>query len=317
MSVLRCSDRGRRQRLAIGRAVVVAGMVLLPATAGAAVDICVRVSAAKKDLAGLQKLVQDELGHHPSHRQVKQGCRSHLQVELFELAGVMFLTARINREVPVRLDIKRKEDLGEKVREALRRVLRHDPVYLAEDIQRYSAMKRATHSVLKGGRNTWRVELFETMINGGENVAFASGGALSVNRGSYNWYVFARLYAGGSLGGTADMSRALRIMAGGELGLSYEFLARSMTTPYLSAGLGLQVLHYEGRLRPGDEDLEDATVKGGTLSLRAGMRFFRASDFDMDIFVAGYLPLFGTNDPDSLLIDSYTPSLQIGLGVGF
>ena len=52
-------------------------------------------------------------------------------------------------------------------------------------------------------------------------------------------------------------------------------------------------------------------------SLRVGARFFRASDFDLDVFVAGYLPLFSTNDPDSLLMDAYTPSAQLGLGVGF
>lgn len=297
--------------------VLCATMVLFVGPAEAAIDLCVRVTAAEGRLPGLRKLVNDELGHHPSHKVVKSGCRSVLQVELFEVAGASFLTARVNREVPVRQTIKRKEELGEKVREALRRVLGQDPVYLAEDIQRYSASRRAVHSVLKGGRNTWRLELFETMIGGGENVAFASGGAFCVTRGSTNWHVFARLYAGGALGGTEGTNRALRIMAGGEMGLQYEFLARSLWTPYLSAGLGVQVLHYEGRLRAGDADLEDATVKGGTFSLRAGLRFFRASDFDLDIFVAGYLPLFATNDPDSLLMDSYTPSMQLGLGVGF
>lgn len=298
--------------------VVVAGcMVISPSVAAAAVEVCVQVSADKAHLAGLRKLVLDELGHHPTHQLVSGGCRSRLQVELFELAGASFLTARVNREIPVRFTLKRKEDLGQKVREALRRVLRHDPVYLSEDIQQYSAMQRAVHSVLKGGRNTWRLELFETMISAGEHPAFASGGAFLVTRGSANWHVFARLYAGGALGGTTGMNRALRIMAGGELGLSYEFLARSRTTPYVSTGLGVQVLHYEGRLSPEDRELEDATVKGGTLSLRAGVRFFRASDFDLDVFAAGYLPLFGTNDPDSLLMDSYTPSMQLGLGIGF
>lgn len=283
----------------------------------AEVEVCVQISADKAHLAGLRKLVLDELGHHPSHRLVQQGCRSSLQVELFDLTGVTFLTARINREVPVRYTIKDKEDLGEKVREALQRVLKNDPVHLAEDIQSYSAMQRATHSVLKGGRNTWRVELFETIISGGGNAAFASGGAFMVTRGSTNWHVFARLYAAGALSGAVGLDRILRIMAGAELGLSYEFFARSRTTPYLSAGLGLQVLHYEGRLLPDQAELDDVTDKGGAFSLRAGWRFFRASDFDLDIFVAGFLPFFVTNDPDSLLMDSYTPSMQLGLGVGF
>lgn len=292
-------------------------MVIFASPAAAAVDVCVRVNAEEGRLAGLRKLVRDELGHHPTHRQVERGCRSLLQVELFDVDRVWFLTARINKEVPIRFAVKRKEELGQRVREALRRVLKNDPIHLAEDIQSYSAAQRAVRSVLKGGRNTWRMELFETVISGGDNAAFASGGAFSVTRGSASWYVFARLYACGAMGGTTGTDRALRLLAGGELGLSYELFARELTTPYLSAGLGAQVLHYEGRLRAGDADLESATVKGGTFSLRAGARFFRASDFELDIFVAGYLPLFSTNDPDSLLMDAYTPSLQLGMGVGF
>ncbi len=307
----------RRHRAYASLAALWLAVVMCPAPARAAVAVCVKISAAEGRLAGLRKLVADELGHHPTHRPVERGCRSLLQVELFDVDGVWFLTARINKEVPIRFTVERKEDLGPRIRDALRRVLKNDPVHLAEDIQSYSAARRAVHSVLKGGRNTWRVELFETVISGGDNAAFASGGAFSVTRGSASWYIFARIYAGGALGGANGTDRALRLVAGGELGLSHEFLPRERTTPYLSAGLGAQVLHYEGRLRPADADPESATVKGGTFSLRVGARFFRASDFDLDVFVAGYLPLFSTNDPDSLLMDAYTPSAQLGLGVGF
>ena len=291
--------------------------LLSAAPAAAAIDLCVQVQAEAKQRQGLARLVRDALGHFLTHRQVTSGCPSRLQVELIQLAGVSYLIVRINREVPVRYTVKRAEDLAPRLTEALQRVLGQDPVYLAADIQRYSALQRAMHSVLKGGRNTWRVELFEAITSGGTNAAFASGGAFSVTRGSANWFVFARLYGGGSLGGTSGTNRALRLMVGGDLGLSYELLARSTITPYFSAGLGLQLLHYEGRLRATDRDLQDATAKGATVSLRAGLRFFRASDFDLDLFAAGYLPLFATDDPDSQLMDAYTPSLQLGLGVGF
>ena len=117
------------------------------------------------------------------------------------------------------------------------------------------------------------------------------------------------LYFGGSLGGTSGASQALRILAGGDLGLTYELFEHALTSPYVSAGFGAQLLHYEGRLQPEDTDLESALAKGGTLSLRLGVRFFRASDFELDIFALGYLPLFKTFDPDPELIDHYTPSV--------
>jgi len=119
------------------------------------------------------------------------------------------------------------------------------------------------------------------------------------------------------VGGVGAQDRKLRVLAGGDLGLVYELFSRALTSPYVSAGLGAQLLRFEGRLRATDSALESATAKGGTLSLRLGVRFFRASDFDLDVFALGYLPLFKTFDPDSELIDSYTPSVQLGIGVGF
>jgi hypothetical protein len=57
-----------------------------------------------------------------------------------------------------------------------------------------------------------------------------------------------------------------------------------------------------------------------TLSARAGVKFLRTHDYDLDVFVQGYLPLFNTKDADGALFGEkglYTPSLQMGIGVGF
>jgi len=53
---------------------------------------------------------------------------------------------------------------------------------------------------------------------------------------------------------------------------------------------------------------------------RVGVRFLRTHDFDFDVFAGGYLPLFNTDDPDRPLFGEgglYTPSVQVGVGVGF
>jgi len=303
--------------------VMASAAMSLPGTAAAAaggaeaVPLCVSVSAAAKHRDGLSKLVLAQLAHHPSHAVAEEGCLSRLEVELFDLEGTFYLTARINQEVPIRFALKTIKELEEKLVEGLRRVLGHDPVYLARDVREMSALQRAAHDVLRRGRNTYRLELFEILIDSGDTVAFASGGGFTVTRGSRHWYVFARVYAGGALGADPDAGPVLRVTAGGELGLSYEFLSRALVTPYVSAGLGLQVLHFEGRLQKTDRDLLVVTDVGGAFSLRAGVRFFRASNFELDLFVAGYLPLFVTNDVDSPLMDTYTPGLQLGLGAGF
>ena len=286
------------------------------AKARAAVPLCLKIETEARHQAGLRKLVVDQLAHHKTHRLAEEGCQGTLQVQLFHLAGVRYLTVRIDDQVPVRFTVTAKNQ-GERLARALARVLLHEPVYLAEDIQRYSGMQRAMHSMLQAGHNIWRLELMEAITSSGSGAAFASVLAFAATRGSGHYRIFARLYFGGSVGGTAAEDQKLRVLAGGDLGLTYEFLERALTSPYISAGLGVQLLHYEGRLSPEEAAPGSATAKGGTLSLRLGVRFFRATDFDLDLFALGYLPMFKTFDPDSELIDHYTPSVQLGIGVGF
>jgi hypothetical protein len=97
--------------------------------------------------------------------------------------------------------------------------------------------------------------------------------------------------------------------------LSYEFSARSNASFYLSASAGFRLLLLARKISSGERARLDTTRKHGlALATRAGLRLFRLYDFGCDIFAASYWPLFKTNDPDSLLIDRHTPSLQLGPG---
>jgi len=53
------------------------------------------------------------------------------------------------------------------------------------------------------------------------------------------------------------------------------------------------------------------------VSLRAGLELMRHSDVRLDLFVMLNVPLHKAKNVDSLVIDAYTPSLQIGCGVSF
>jgi hypothetical protein len=286
-------------------------------SARAATRLCVQVEANSGDEASLRKLVLDEMARHPTHRVVESGCQSVLMVEFFELRETFYLTVRINQEVPIRQEMKEPGELGSKVSDAISQVLSHDPVYLADDITHYSAIQRAAHSILKRGNNYWRLELFQGIGRGGDNAAFAPGGAVSINRGADHWQVYTRIYFGGWPGAAMGSERVLQVYTGADVGLTYEFNADSNLSFYVSTGLGLQYLRFEGRLDPANPDsLETRNDFGPSFHARVGLRFLRIYDFDCDLFVAGYVPLFPA-DSDTRLGDFYPPSLQAGIGVGF
>jgi hypothetical protein len=299
---------------------VLPALMLVPAEAPA-VDLCVTTATDRDDAAAFEKLVMSELARHPSHTVVAGGCASHLEVELFELEGVLFLTARIDLEVPVRYGIQDEDDIERRLAEGLALVLGNDPAYLMQDITRYGALQRATHSVLVKGLNVYRLEVFQAIGRSDLAPVFAPGAAFAFTRGSEHWYVLARAYFAGWPGTISHDERALRIHAGLDVGIVYEVGALAPVTFYAGAGLGLQFVRFDGTVDSGDEPLLDHVNRFGvTASARAGLRFLRFCDFDVDVFAEGYLPLFLTKQTDALLFGErgvYTPAIQLGVGVGF
>jgi hypothetical protein len=286
-------------------------------SARAATRICVEINCQKSDRQSLKKLILNELAHHPTHVYAENECQSNLVVELFEIRKLNILTARINEEVPVRYQFKDFKDLEDKLRTALSLVLSHDPVHLAEDITHYSTLQRAAHSVLKRGHNFFRLEVFQGIASGGSNATFFPGAAIVVSRGADHWQVYTRAYFSGNPKNAKDKDMVSSINTGADLGLSYEFNSLSNISAYVSAGLGLQYLRFKGLVDAEDPDsLDHRNDFGPTFHIRLGVRFLRIYDFDFDLFAAGFLPMFGA-DEDTNLGDFYSPSLQIGLGIGF
>jgi hypothetical protein len=286
----------------------------------AAIPLCVEVRAPAGDLPGLRKLVQNELARHPSHEVVPSDCRSSLDVELFEAGGARYLTAQLEHEVPVRYVVREPAELGDRVSDALRLVLHNDPAYLAEDVTHLTELQRLGHSVTVWGRWMFRAEVFELAAAGGNSGVFAPGLGLMMTRGAANWQVFARLYGAGKPLASAGSARDLPFAAGFDGGLTYEFFDKSFASPYLSTGLGVQYLRFTGPDSVNKTQSAYASLAGVALSVRAGVRFFRWHSFDVDLFAQGYLPVSTATDIDGVLFGEsggYTPSVQVGLGVGF
>lgn len=287
--------------------------------ARAAVPLCVEVVSDDGQTAALSALVNAELGHHPSHSVVSEGCESQLRVELFTLDGARYLTARVGQQVPVRYRLESAEDADTRIREALSQVLRHDPLFLAADIREMSLVQRATRSILQQGHTYLRLELFQMLGRSDNGPVFLPGFGIALTRGSGHWLASARAYTAISTEGVTGTTKTLRLAAGLDGGLTWEASATAPTTFYAHAGIGLQLLRYTGR-GVDQGPVGSITKLGAVAESRLGVRFLRHTDTDVDIFLAGYVPMFKTHDVDNPLFGEdglYTPSLQIGVGVGF
>jgi hypothetical protein len=289
--------------------------------AHAAVTLCVETHTESSDSEGWRKLVLTEVARHPSHQVVDNDCQSRLRVDLFSASGSRYLTAQLDGEVPDRSAIANDAEVGPKLAESVAQVLRSDPMHLSEDPQKWSAMERASRSVLVRGMNTYRLELFETMVRTDTNLAFAPGIGIGFARGADQWQVSARLHLAGDWSGINGTDRALRLASGMDLGILWEASRKANTSGYLGAGAGLTVLRFAGLLDPNDKTSQvDLTAWRPVVNLRAGVRFLRIYDFDADAFVQGSIPLWATKQVDDDLwgkTGTWTPMLQVGVGVGF
>jgi hypothetical protein len=305
------------------RTLVVAALaaVLVPALPCLGqVTLCVDVHADEGERESLRRLVNEEVAHHPTHKVVESGCAARLAVELLTVGGRRHLTARVNEEIPVRYEADDAKDVSRRLTDAIALVLHNDPVYLSESLDHQTAFQRFGESI-KRGHNLWRVEVFQSLANGDGNLAQAPGLAVAMTRGSGHWQVGARVYGGGWPAAGMLGRRDLRAMMGFDAGLTWEASEKGAATFYSSAGAGLQYLRFEGLLESGGQRFKDHVDQVGlALWLRAGVRVFRWHDYDLDVWAAGYLPCFKTNDPDSELFGgkgAYTPMAQMGIGVGF
>jgi hypothetical protein len=309
-------------RHGIGIALSVLGLGLGAARAAqAAVELCVETHTEAADVEGWRKLVLSEVNKHPSHHVVDSNCQSRLRVDLFHTSGTRYLTVQLDGEVPDRSTITRDSEVAFRLGDSVTQVLGNDPMHLSEDPAKWSAVERATHSVMVRGINTYRLELFEAMARTDHNIAFAPGIGIGFARGANQWQVAARLHLAGNPAGISGQERALRLSTGMDLGVIWEASRRAVTSGYLGAGAGISVLRFAGLVDPNDsKTLSDVYRWLPVVNLRAGVRFLRIFDFDADAFVQASLPLLPTRQVDDDLWGNsgvWTPILQVGVGAGF
>jgi hypothetical protein len=312
------------QRLAVRLApwiLLMVAIVMSPQVASASVLLCVQITDSTNSTPGLDKLTRSEVRKHSSHVIVEDKCATRLLVELFNTGNTRYLSVGIEGQVPTRWVIENDRDIDRRLGEGIALSLGNDPEHLMASIDESSGLERMRHSLVEKGKNAFRIEAFEMMARTDKTLAFSPGLGFAVHRGAEHWQVFARTYLSVSPSSVAKSERVLRLGTGLDLGVNYEFSRRALTSPYVGAGLGLGFLRFEGVVNPSDPKSADHVETLGALTnARIGVRTLRFFDFDADIFLAGYLPLFKTRRVDADLFGengTYTPFVQLGVGVGF
>ena len=293
-----------------------------PGPARAEVRLCVKVESSGADQEGLEKLVLDELGHHPSHRHVLEGCESTMVVQLFTVSSQTYLTVRLEGQVPVRYRLKDMDLLEKRLGQAISLVLENDPVYLSKDMTRATMIQKAKRDILVTGHNYYGLEAFQMVGNTNNALGAASGLAFAFRRGSKHWHVLMRTFAAGWPGYGSNGEAAIKAYTGVDLAAGYELDQESMNSFYLSAGISLAYMRLEARLSgPGPDDTTWVSTNQflGSLLLRAGYRMLRLFDFNADAYLAIKVPFHPLRDVDSPLFKDwlYTPMVELGVGIGF
>ncbi len=289
--------------------------------AQAAVSLCVSVADSTNPQSGLEKLVHSEVRKHTSHTLAEKGCASRLVVELFKTGELRYLSVGLEGEVPLRYSITSDTDIEAHLIDGVTLALKSDPEHLTAGSESSSGIEHFRQQTLVHGMNTYRVEAFEMMARTDTGAAYAPGLGFGVHRGAEYWQIFARTYFAASPSAVEKSERVLRIGAGIDLGLAYEFSRRALTTPYVAGSVGVGFLRFEGLTDPSNRASSDYVgTLGAIASARVGLRTLRFFDFDADIFIAGSLPAFKTRRIDATLFGesgTYTPFVQLGAGVGF
>lgn len=293
--------------------VVGAAIALLaarPAAAQAPTQTCVEVVSDAVDAAGLRALVESELDRHPTHRAVQTACESFLRVELIEVDGQRFLTARINTQVPHREVVT---DLEAAVGAMLTVVLNNDPIRLRGPQDR-GWVRRQLHA-LRSGVTYFGVEAYQigAWVHG--DLRSLPGVALQARREVDQWHLGVRLALAWRL---SDYGDALTLTGhvAGQLQVAWFWSDTADTSAYFGALMGLEHQRFSGP-SSFDDGVDRIAKTGFAAGGRIGVEMFRTTTGRLDLFGQVMLPVGSTTDAENGVVDAYVPTVSLGAGMVF
>jgi hypothetical protein len=296
-------------------------LLVAPPSAQAKVTVCVSFHGPSlKSPQGYQRLLESELRHHPTHMVVGQGCSARLQVEYIQLDGTGYLTGRLRGGVPHRLKVARVQDIPAALKEMVAFLLKHEPVYLVENLASSGLLARPKQTVLKHGRSFFGVELYQLLLWARGTMSPLAGVAFRFRRATDRWFLGARAefaYRPAPLPGDLE-GNLFRMYGAAQVEVGLNLLPDAMVTPYVSGLAGVAWYNVHGPVdHQGQTVRDDLTSALFAVSLRVGLELLRHSKTRLDIFAMLNIPLHKTRNVDSLVINAYTPSVQLGCGISF
>jgi hypothetical protein len=288
---------------------------LLCGAARAALRTCVDVQVSGTSEPGVLRLVELELDRFPSHVRVEQGCSARLTVEVMDVGGERVLTARVDGEVPFRTEVHRGE-LVKAVAEALRVVLHNDPRDLRGPRDRGWLGERVAELRLEG-QGYYGLEFAQTMALVGGEVQSLAGATVTARREAGRFALGVRVSGASSFNpGAQHLELTQQFLAHVEL-IAYS----NASEPYacfaaLTGGFELQ--RFRGP-SPWDDapGLHTAQASGLSATVSVGIELFRLHDMRAASFVQADFPVFASRDIDDGVVDQWTPSTALGVGVAF
>ena len=176
------------------------------------------------------------------------------------------------------------------------------------------------HAPLVHGPLLFGAEAHQVVMRTGAGAAFLPGLALRARREVGFVTVGARLDAALSPGGCTSSSSApclsATLLATGQPEILFSLAPDALTSAYLGASGGLAVVRFVGRSSE-HGDREIVSKWGYVMALRFGIEWLRHAAVRVDAFVQADIPFFETSSSESDLIDAYTPSARLGVGVSF
>ena len=291
-------------------------ILVLSSYSFAGIATCLTVNVDQSiDKEKFRKIVASEIKRHPTHELVDKECETSMNADFFKFENSYQLTLQMKGTVPLRYSLASISELDHNLSKGVSLLLQNEPVHLRKHIATYAKTQRAYHNLRKNGITMKSIEIFQNNISLDQKVISSPGLSLGVSKGDDYWHIFSRFYITGLANKAVTREPSLKMSAGVEAGLLYEFFLKDMWSPWVSGAFGIQNLQFEQK----SEDfsrLSTMSKSGATIGFYTGIKLFRWNTFNYDIYAGIILPLFSTEEVDSDIFDVgegfYTPSLQFG-----
>ncbi|MEZ4374968.1 MAG: hypothetical protein R3B07_29420 [Polyangiaceae bacterium] len=292
---------------------------LCPSTALAQVSTCIQVVSGAQDSASLNRLVENELARHPSHKISKDGCETTLRIEVIEvdakLGGGLFLTGSVDGEVPDRVKVQPGR-MDRAVEELLTVLLHNDPRRLSGP-ERADWFAQQRKSFRVRGINYIGVEVYEVGAIVDGRLATLPGLSL-VARREVDWFHFGVRVGGANQLNSGDDRLTLTTQVTAQLEAALFSSATSSTAAFGGLVAGLEYQRFRGPTTlNGQDSLESATAAGFSPGLRFGVELGRYTTTHGLVFAQLLFPTFASHDVDTGVVDQWTPSVTLGAGMVF